>query len=225
VTDRCPDRVRGVCARGVIALVGLVMLLAASPCPAEQIYLAFEGQIHDPGRIKEVVRKLYDFCQTEQLPCEYLARPGRDGYPFVSGVRFKPGASAKWAEFSFEMDGKISGKILTYPGGPLVHHRVITMLETLQAGVPGLAIIDSTGYAVTRDPTGLSQTFERRAREDRGVPSKSEEPSMPMESKAQAASSDDSGRGSAGVGGVLAAVVVIGIGLYLIILAVRGGQA
>jgi hypothetical protein len=137
------------------------------------------------------------------------------GNGLVNGIRFRPTEGADWVNFSFASDGRISGMVVTEDLGAMAHVRLVTLLRDLEKDVPDLKVTDLTGYWDTENAAGLTDYFEQV----RTSLSQPEEAAAPRRRRPKQGDGD-----SRSLVVPLAAVSVIGLGIYLFIMAFRGAR-
>jgi hypothetical protein len=197
-----------VCAWLLAFVAGLASVSSA------EIYIEFLGRLEDPDKIVPIARRLYVICETDHVRVEYVADADGAGRPYVSGVRFKPLADSDWIELAFDPAGRVEGRVSTSMLGPLAHMRVVTLLDEVKREIPDLRVKDSSLYWGRRDHEGLRLAFEN----DGGS---REWEAAEMERRALRR---EQGESEGRLGAVFAALAVIGLGCFLVVNAIRGGE-
>jgi hypothetical protein len=205
-------------ARAAACILATAVLLAARPARGA-VLVAYAGSLDDPKAMPTAVERLYqvfrtDIGEPDELPCEYVTKADADGKPFVCGIRFRPSKSVEWVELAFSAEGRIDGEVDTEALGFRAHQALINMLHEVRRVAANLQVRDPTLFWDRGNAEDLRIFFER------ATVSPEDEARAEIERQRWEAE-QASGKG---ISGALAALAVIALGLYLLVMAIKGAR-
>jgi len=145
----------------VALAIGLVLGLAAAARRSqagENKSLSFHARLASKHGGEDLLREVRRFCA--EYGWTVTIDHGRDSGRGVTRIRFRVRSDPQWREIRVFDTGVVEGAFDTLSADPLVHVRLVNVIDRLGVHVADLTVADATAFYEQRDPRMLRQQFQ-----------------------------------------------------------------
>lgn len=138
-------------------VLGLTALAGGTPA-GESKSLRFRARLAPSHGCEDLLREVRKFCSEHGW--NVTTDRSRDSGRGVTRIRFQVRNDSQWREIRVFEGGAVEGAFDTLSANPLVHARLIAVIDRLEVHMADLTVADTTAFYDQRDPQLLRQRFQ-----------------------------------------------------------------
>jgi tetratricopeptide (TPR) repeat protein len=146
----------------VALAIGLVLWLVAAARRSqagENKSLRFHARVASKHGGQDLLREVRRFCSEHGWAV--TTHRGQESGRGVTRIRFRVRSDPRWREIRVFDSGVVEGAFDTLSANPLLHVRLVNVIDRLGVHVANLTVADETAFYEQRDPRTLRQQFQK----------------------------------------------------------------